>query len=124
MEPVQTFDMERFMAAIEQCRRDELASRSKRLSAQRLGAVPIHALPIAASIVVAACILVAGCSGDDDRTTPTAAAETAPMLPGTRAAGEARAELGAGAQKFETASPARERDAQGPLLPPVMHSAD
>jgi hypothetical protein len=126
MEPVQTFDMEHFMAAIERRRRDARASRSKRLSGQRFAALPLHALSMAAPTVVAACILVAGCSGDDDRTAPAAAAaaEATPMLPGTRGPGEAKAGLGAGAQRFETVSPAPERDAQAPLLPPVMHSVD
>lgn len=114
------------MAAIErgECRR--LASASKRLSERRFVVRRIRALPIAVSIGVAACILVAGCGGNDDRATPAAAAETAPMLPGTRGVRSLDSEPPAGAQRFETASPASapERDAQGPLLPPVMHSAD
>jgi hypothetical protein len=129
MEPVQTFDRERVMAAIERCcGRGRLASASKRLSERQLVARRHRAISIAiaASIGVAACILVAGCSGHDERTTPAAAAETAPMLPGTRGARPLDTEAPAGAQRFDTASPALEpeRDAQGPLLPPVMHSAD
>jgi len=132
MEPVQTFDRERVMAAIERRGQDWLASASKRLSGQRFAARRIRAISIsmsmsiAALIGVAACILVAGCSGHDDRATPAAAAETAPMLPGTRGARALDAEAPAGAQRFETASPPPEpeREAQGPLLQPVMHSAD
>jgi hypothetical protein len=126
MEPVQTFDKERVMAAIERRGWGRGASASKRLSERRFVARRIRAISLAASVGVAACILVAGCSGHDDRTTPAAAAETAPMLPGTRGARPLDTEAPAGAQRFETASPppAPERDAQGPLLPPVMHSAD
>ena len=130
------------MAAIERRGQDWLASASKRLSGQRFAARRIRAISIsisismsmsmsmsmsiAALIGVAACILVAGCSGHDDRATPAAAAETAPMLPGTRGARALDAEAPAGAQRFETASPPPEpeREAQGPLLQPVMHSAD
>ena len=128
MEPVQTFDRERVMAAIERCGRDRLAQTSKRLSERRLVARRLCAMSIsiAASLGVAACILVAGCSDNDDRATPAAAAETAPMLPGTRGAPTLDTKTPAGAQRFETSLPsaAPERDAQGPLLPPVMHSAD
>jgi hypothetical protein len=122
--------MERSMASIERCGHGRLASASKRLSerrfvARRIRAMPI-ALPFAASIGIAACILVAGCSGNDDRAMPAASADAAPMLPGTRGARSLDTEAPAGAQRFDTASPAPapERDAQGPLLPPVMHSAD
>jgi hypothetical protein len=68
-----------------------------------------------------ACILVAGCSGNDDRAGAAQASQPAPVLPGTRGA---RADAATGAQRFETASPVRQRDALGPLLQPVMHSAD
>ena len=117
------------MAAIERGGYGWLASASKRLSERRLIARRIRAAPMAwpfaASIGVPACILVAGCSGNDDRPTPAASAETAPMLPGTRGARSLGAVAPPGAQRFDTApAPVPERDAQGPLLPPVMHSAD
>lgn len=52
------------------------------------------------------------------------AADSTPMLPGTRGARSAQANAGGQAQGFDTSGVSPAPGAPGALLPPVMHTAD
>jgi hypothetical protein len=52
------------------------------------------------------------------------AADSTPVLPGTRGAFSAQAHAGGKAQGFDTSGGSPEPGAPGALLPPVMHTAD
>lgn len=111
-----------------------LALRGKRLS-HELGVSLRRAVCIGSAFAAAlsgalACLLVTGCEGGDGgdgRAGQPLAADTAPMLPGTRGTGASSPEPGknAGAQQFDTSGGTlAARDPNGPLLPPVMHTAE
>lgn len=96
------------------------ASSSKRLTPGRR-----PAMVLAAIAGVLACALAAGCGRDGDRVERAQAADSTPMLPGTRGAlSPAQASGGGKAQGFDTVGGSPEAGASGALLPPVMHSAD
>lgn len=110
------------MALIERVSRVGPPSRSKRLS--RGSPLALRGRMLLAAVAAGtACVLAAGCDGGHDALDAKApAADTAPMLPGTR---DVAAPAASGhAQRFDTADGAPTHAASDALLPPVMHTAD
>jgi hypothetical protein len=117
------FDEEHRVAMIERRSRVDRPARGKRLVR---GLPPLAAwgrtmrAAMAAGIV---CALAAGCDGGhDDADARLHAADTTPMLPGTRGAATQAARVGA--QRFDTSDGTHAHAASDALLPPVMHTAD